>query len=277
VKRAGIDCEVRDMIAPYGCGHCLACRKQRAKVWAHRLMLEASTHVQTIFVTLTYNPENEPEGETLVPRDLTLFMKLYRQAIHPRKIRYFNVGEYGNKNGRPHYHLMIFNGCLEDLPIIEKCWKKGFCQVSWFTEARASYLCKYVVKGLGKKSELLAGRHPEFMRCSKMNGGIGKAAVEGMAKRIKESPHTDLLPRVDSLSYGKTRKPLGRYLTNFLEGLFPQAKTNRTIAYDQHLRDEIIPHLEAGPLYEDSLLKAFEGKRVRLSELNKFYKKGGQL
>lgn len=273
-KVARFNFEAKDAITPYGCGHCLACRKHRARVWAHRLMLEASCHVSTIFVTLTYSDENLPVGGSLNPRDLTLFMKRYRERIKPRKVRYFNVGEYGSRGGRPHYHLMIFNGDLLDEALIQSCWPLGFVEVSWFNEKRANYICKYVVKGLGKKSELLGNRQAEFMRCSKMGGGLGKAAVEGIAKRIKESGKEDLVEDLSRLQYGKTRKPLGRYLTHFLEELFPTAKQGSFKRYTEY-QDSLVEQL--GPTYRDNIMKPFEGQRIRISEMEKFFRKDGSI
>jgi len=54
-----------DMPVTIPCGRCVGCRLERSRQWAMRCMHEASLHEENIFITLTYNPENLPEGNTL--------------------------------------------------------------------------------------------------------------------------------------------------------------------------------------------------------------------
>jgi hypothetical protein len=63
---------------------------------------------------------------------------------------------------------------------------------------------------------------------------------------------------------------------NFLEGLFPSAKEGHEKRYDEYQRD-LVPYLVQGPLYKDKIMKEFEGKRIRLADLEKFYRKEGIL
>lgn len=46
---------------------------------------------------------------TLLKADFQNFMKRLRKNTGYAKIRYYAVGEYGEKNSRPHYHAIIFN------------------------------------------------------------------------------------------------------------------------------------------------------------------------
>jgi len=276
VRDALINCDARDALVPFGCGQCLPCRKQRASVWKHRIMLEASVHEQNLFITLTYNDESVPKSGSLFPRDATLWLKRYRKAIAPREIRYFLVGEYGNLTERPHYHIVVFNGRIEDEQIITTTWDQGFVQVSELVEERAAYICKYVVKSLGRKNENLGDRYPEFMRCSKQKGGLGKLAVEGMIERLKQNPHSDKVEAFNFLQYGKAKRPLGRYLRDTFESSFPKAKSARTEKYEDE-KLELIKHLNDELPYKDSLMRETEGKRQRLHALENFYRKRGQL
>ena len=92
---------------PFGCGQCIPCRINRKRLWTHRLMLESFSHSDATFVTLTYDPEKY-SGESLRPEDVTKFLKRLRRKLEPKKLRYYLVGEYGDKTGRPHYHIALF-------------------------------------------------------------------------------------------------------------------------------------------------------------------------
>lgn len=92
------------------CRKCLECRQKRANEWALRCMAEAQKYQQNCFLTLTY----EKSPLFLKKRDLQLFLKRFRKAIYPHKIKYFACGEYGSKNYRPHFHLIIFGYDFED-------------------------------------------------------------------------------------------------------------------------------------------------------------------
>ena len=115
----------RDDIVRIPCGQCIGCRLEYSRQWAIRCVLESKVHpVGTCwFVTLTYDDDHCPfnsyacdveTGEvtypvrSLVPSDLTKFMKdlrrFYSYHFKHDDIRFFASGEYGSKNGRPHFH-----------------------------------------------------------------------------------------------------------------------------------------------------------------------------
>ncbi len=88
------------------CGQCMPCRITRKREWETRLNLEWQTWKMGAFVTLTYKPEELPEAEkfkngNLKKKDLQDFMKRFRRSYErkygKRKIRYFGVGEYGER------------------------------------------------------------------------------------------------------------------------------------------------------------------------------------
>lgn len=150
-------------------------------------MLESALHKSTWFVTLTYAVE--PEGRTLVPRDLQLFLKRLRKVVLPETFRFFAVGEYGELTGRPHYHLIIYGLDRSDLActfvgrkktgdgLIFKTWGLGLCDVQRAGKEAFQYVAGYVIKKLTKAgAEGLDGRHPEFTRMSR-NPGIGGDAA----------------------------------------------------------------------------------------------------
>ena len=91
------------------CGKCPACRVRRSSDWTLRLSHEYSLHEHKgIFLTLTYDDKHIPTFQSVIKKDLQDFIKRLRKKIYPRKIKYFACGEYGSKNNRPHYHLILF-------------------------------------------------------------------------------------------------------------------------------------------------------------------------
>ena len=77
------------------CGQSIGCRLERCRQWAVRCMHEASLYSSNCFLTLTYRPEDLPECASLVPDDLTKFIKRLRKAhcgIDPVSNPHFSVG-----------------------------------------------------------------------------------------------------------------------------------------------------------------------------------------
>lgn len=195
----------------YPCGHCLPCRVVKKSSWKTRLLLEASTHSQSCFVTLTYNdqslPTTGPDGSgmiTLNPKDLQLWLKRLRETIKPLKIRFFACGEYSPApKNRPHYHVLIFGlpgcqrgqtsvqrmhqdgRCCDNCDKIQKTWSHGFVFVGSVTPQSIEYCVDYTMKKLvGKMADLYEGRHPEFSRQS-MRPGIGYNKTDDVAEGIR--------------------------------------------------------------------------------------------
>lgn len=96
------------------CGKCFECNVQRARAWAFRIALEARQYKHCCMVTLTYNDEHLPLDRSVSVREIQLFIKRLRKKIYPLKIRYFGCGEYGERRGRPHYHVIIFGYDFSD-------------------------------------------------------------------------------------------------------------------------------------------------------------------
>lgn len=144
-----------------GCGKCFECLQRRSTEWAYRVALESELYKQNCMITLTYNEDNLPKGGRLVKRDLQLFMKRLRKHFEPLKIRFFGCGEYGSKNGRPHYHVILFNLDFEDKfffckdnkgtdlyrsPTLEKLWTLGFSSIGEVNFDSAKYCAIYMQK-----------------------------------------------------------------------------------------------------------------------------------
>ena len=158
------------------CGSCLACRVNKSKEWAVRCVLEGLYYDENYFLTLTYDDDNLPSDLLLHRKDLQDFLKRLR---HYCKIRYFGCGEYGTKNNRPHYHLILFGLHLDDLkPVgaglyesetIKKCWPFGFHYLGSMSYASCAYVAGYATKKFFKSIDK---EHSEWI-CFSSHPGIG--------------------------------------------------------------------------------------------------------
>ena len=193
----------------FPCGCCLACRAQKAMEWSLRLSLEEVYHQDTAFVTLTYAPEHLPAYGSLSPTDLQAFLKRLRRKLDYR-IRFYACGEYGDKFGRAHYHLIIFGLKYVDAPKVYEAWKKGRVEVEkTMSEKAFKYVAGYVNKKIGRQKEWLEkypNLKPMFQRCSL---GLGLRFV------LEKVPHY-----TSTLIVGGKHRYIGRYLRNKLAEKF---------------------------------------------------------
>lgn len=164
-------------------------------------------HEFSCFITLTYEDEHLPPYGSLSKRDYQLFLKRLRQHTYRNygvKIRYFLVGEYGDKTKRPHYHAIIFGWFPPDAKkryqnkqgdylytseTLTKIWGKGMVDFGQVTYQSAAYCARYTLKKSGGK--FAAGHYqridletgeviqlePEFAKMS-LHPGIGKTFYE---------------------------------------------------------------------------------------------------
>lgn len=193
----------KDVLLP--CRKCVGCRLSKSREWANRILMEQLYHSESWFLTLTYDDEHLPRryaadiatGEvideaihgTLWKRDVQLFLK--RLRFDGQSFRYYMAGEYGTKQMRPHYHLIMFGLHLQDLkPLrrnfcgqqywtsdyIDKFWDKGYHilgKVSWQS---AAYVARYTMKkathGIDKSWYQKLNIEPEYQAMS-LKPGIG--------------------------------------------------------------------------------------------------------
>lgn len=204
---------------PTRCGQCLPCRVLRGRQWTWRQYLESLTHEHNCFVTLTYSRFHIRGDWALDPRHLQLFLKRLRKAVYPTTFRFFAVGEYGERDCRPHYHLSLFGLSgyqrINDILVadhIEKSWGLGYTYVAEFNEATAQYTCGYVVKKLKDPDYGRGWNYPEFARMSN-RPGLGAKAMSVMAagldRQYQDWGEGDV-PR--TIRVGKRTIGLGRYL-----------------------------------------------------------------
>lgn len=177
-------------------------------------MLEVQKHEASFFVTLTYSEEHLPCDGSVSVRHAQLYLKRLRSMCHPRKVRYYVVGEYGDRTKRPHYHLALF-GLLSEKEIRDS-WSYGHVHVGTLTQQSSAYLVSYVVKALTKKADARLGcRAPEFARMS-LKPGIGAGAMEDFGKALTSkggAKYVAVEGDVPTVIRSERKKwPLGRYL-----------------------------------------------------------------
>lgn len=219
--------------AAYRCGQCMPCRFQTRRMWTNRLMLEAGCHEDNTVVTLTYADEFLPRGATLVKEHVQLWLKRLRKEVAPARLRFYAVGEYGDRGDRPHYHVALFgfpnccNGqtinpvragnCCKRCNLVFQSWGMGGVKLMPLEISSAQYICGYVTKKMTSSNDpmvakALNGRSPEFSLKSN-RPGIGALALDDVADRIlKFNLVTGESDVPVTLAFGRRQFPLGRYM-----------------------------------------------------------------
>ncbi|WNK13805.1 MAG: replication initiator protein [Microvirus sp.] len=291
----------------FPCGQCEPCRASRRRQWASRLELESVCHSQSSFVTLTYSDQNmkllnvgsvtEPcfRG-TLVPRDLQSFLKRFRRAIAPLRIRFFAVGEYGARTFRPHYHAILFgwpgcsNGrtkrvvgsggpdwsnCCGNCSVVGRAWRVGGVDVGSVTQQSLAYVAQYTTKKMTSAGDFrLRGRYPEFARMS-LSPGIGSEAMWNVASCMFEFRLDESLDDVP-VALSRGRLVLGRYLRDKL-----RERVGRLKGAPQAVRDRMAKELQlvrsfawsAGISVKETLSLLDEGRYAAFIAKSKIYQR----
>lgn len=178
------------------CGQCMACRINKQRVWASRILQEQATNpFRCWFLTLTYADDTVPktvEGRpTLKKSDLLNYVRKIRKNGIP--FRYFACGEYGDLTERPHYHMAVFPTDLQHHTAYTKTWTQGFTTTREMLPSRAQYIASYTVKKLNKTMVgILDGREPEFAIMSRYPG-LGHAMAHKIAKTYQTKNGARLL------------------------------------------------------------------------------------
>lgn len=221
------------------CGQCMACRLNKSRDWATRCVLEAKTHAENCFITLTYDEEHLPSDGSLQKADFTNFIKRLRKNTGD-KIRYFACGEYGSLYHRPHFHACLFGWRPSDLVLyscrsgcnlylsetVSKAWQgRGYVTVGDVTFESAAYVARYVTKKINGSlaEEHYQGRQPEYTVMSR-RPGIGAPFFEKYSEDIYGK---DFIVIRDNI---KCKPPayFDRIYDNYYgDGAFEEIKDNR--------------------------------------------------
>lgn len=240
------------------CGQCVGCRLERSRQWGVRCLHESQMHKDNCFITLTFSPdelEKRKNPHTVDVRDWQLFMKRLKKYYKGKKIRFYHCGEYGETNGRPHYHACLFGHDFEDKElwrvnngvrlytseILNKIWGKGYCVIGDVTFESACYVARYIMKKVNgdmqedhytdydeDTGEILVERKPEYTTMSR-RPGIGKDWYD----KYKD----DVYPHDNVVVNGVLCKP-PRYYDGLLESdrpyEFDDIKFNRLTNAEKH-------------------------------------------
>lgn len=177
------------------CHCCWQCRADKVRNWTGKALAEAATSAAVDFVTLTYCDRTSPEAHWIADpvepghakdlhyEDVQKYLKRIRKAGH--RVRYIVAGEYGDRKGRAHWHLLLFwqDGRPERFQARKKkyphlygdallygnewqdeFWHHGHVNYQRFSEQAAKYVCKYLLKWDGQQ-----GRPGEPTRKTKFN------------------------------------------------------------------------------------------------------------
>ena len=254
------------------CGKCVECMRNKRMEQATRITHEIEGHEDNCFITLTYNNESIPmtDGQndargiqddsrfipTLRIKDYQDWLKRFRKKIklyYGKDVRYFIVGEYGTKGKRPHYHAVIFGWKPDDLvehkycgkywtyrsKFVEKTWKFGFIEIGVDVNAGvAKYCAQYVTKKFNKEDRPNELAFPEFVRASKMEGGLGACFVRKFHHQIAEQGYILTLNRQTGKAY---KCSIPGYYKKLLEKEFKEdyelLKRNRVLYVEQVQED----------------------------------------
>ena len=264
----------------HACGQCAACRYTRRQSWIFRHYLEVGDWPgQAGFVTLSYAPEflPGPPGRygagSLVKKHAQDFIARLRKNIYPRKIRYVCVGEYGGKNHRPHYHLIVYGLDPEELEV--QCWRawsrrgtesrdsRRLKRVplhvsSWLRDreyfgnikvvddvnfASIGYTVGYTMKGHTSESNFYSSfpgdtRSPEFAICSR-NPGIGRNGIARLAAWIQKGRFY-IRDHPETNHWGEAGRPIE--LPNHIE-IREAGKVKQTYPLDRFVKAKLAEDL----------------------------------
>lgn len=277
---------------PLPCGRCVGCRSVRSREWAIRCDHEASLHDRNCFVTLTFDDYHLPSNQSLDKSVIPAFMKRLRKKFVPKcpipkvpkddphyadvrkrrkewlfkhGIRAYYCGEYGDKHGRPHYHILLFNFDFDDRRFhkqekngsivytskaLDRLWwdkelkcKIGHAVVGNVTFNSAAYVAGYIMKKITgdmaydhyETYDLETGevihRLPEFGEMSR-NPGIARVWFD----KFKD----DVYPRDFVVVKGKKMPPPKYYdalFKAFNESGYEDIKAERIVEMKKRVDD----------------------------------------
>jgi len=227
------------------CNRCIACMLEKSRQWAIRITHEQLVTDQSCFLTLTYAPEHLPPSGLLCQEDWTLFAKRLRD--HKGSFRFFNAGEYGETNNRPHFHTALLGHDFADTRLFSKkakkskkrlfvdeelnrIWGKGEVQIGELTFDSAAYVARYLTKALpSNRNETRGARVNSSNRFARWKAeGVRRdetAAARplasmsrrpGLGKPFFDKYWTEIYPRDEVVVNGRAEKP-PRYYDQLLE------------------------------------------------------------
>ena len=182
------------------CGKCIQCIKTKSLWLETACNYEYNKYGCGAFVTLTYDDQhylklyNEEKEDFLADyRDFQLFLKRLRQNLYRKyevrhEFKYLATTEYGEKNGRIHYHVLFFGLDFRNNELdIWKAWENGItdCRPIDTTGKAIRYVLKYLTKDERRQKEKYNfGKYESpYIKYSK---GLGKGFIQDNINFIYE-------------------------------------------------------------------------------------------
>lgn len=264
------------------CGRCLGCRLDYSRHWAIRSIHEAFMFKKNCFVTLTFNEKYIPSDRSVHKEFIQKWLKRFRK-YYGEGIRYMLCGEYGEKRGRPHYHILFYNFDFDDKyvfnevngnyyyrsPSLEKLWtlpgiseSAGFSVIGDVSFESSAYVARYVTKKIfgSNAKKYYKGKEPEFMLTSRMPG-LGNAFLHKY--------YTDMFNVGFVLLPNGFKAPIPRYYVNILqtidENLYNSYKIDK---YKEMINNLFVEDVNST---EERLRVREELKQVRCDKLIRAY------
>lgn len=295
------------------CGKCVGCRSDNAKMWSLRAQNELKMHKFNCFITLTYNNESPTFQKdplciaSLRYKHFQNFMKRLRKRFPNDKISYLVCGEYGPKDGRAHWHAILFGFDFPDKElvyvskgynhyssqILEECWSDydketksyfsiGFVDLADVDEDCCNYVSQYVLKKLPIEQDhiivdytddgepiKLEGRVPPMIKSSR-NPAIGLRWFEKYGRNSVEKGYIDV-PNKERTGRRKVKTPA--YYYSKFEQVDPIIAAKFKKCKEEKMREYYKKH----PVDRDKLLRWQESHLYRINKaikkaLTKFVK-----
>lgn len=150
------------------CGWCWSCQKNRVNDLVGRCLLEFAGCDWSCVLTLTYDDklvEHPSQTKVLHVGDFQEFMRKLRRRV---QTRYLVAGEYGERRGRTHFHVVLFGygsqptwyhhpkphiqATAQEWGGRDPLWKWGHAYLDRdVTERSFRYVAKYLTKGAKRK------------------------------------------------------------------------------------------------------------------------------
>ena len=158
----------------FPCNKCRACKLRAANEKMLVSVFAAHEYRKKgQFLTLTFNDEFLPNG--LDHSIFSGFMKRLRRLDGTPDVKMFVAGEYGEKSGREHFHVLFYNHKY-DLDLVKRAWRDvqtgrdlGFVYDGTLTPKSMKYVSGYINK---KGYDPGSGKRPPYgrMSCSVPDG-----------------------------------------------------------------------------------------------------------
>lgn len=251
----------------FPCGGCLPCRYNRRRVWTTRIVLESYGHQHCSFLTLTYadipRGHHGPPAPYVVSLNRThlqgFFKRLRARGV---RVRYFAVGEYGDKGGRAHFHAALYGVPPTAHDLVKACWEFGDVHLGTLEAQSAQYIAGYVCKKMTSKEDYrLNGRNPEFAVMSR-RPGLGRTVIDAIAASWSASSALEVEGDVPAVvRINGSLMPIGQYLRRELRSRLGRDK-NMPQDVKRRLHEEFLAE-DAG-LRERRRENTYESAKARL-------------